>query len=348
MSWMNWAVPLATGLLGANASKKGTETTQQEKMDPRMDRYVYGPDGNSGLLNSAFGLMQDQMKTGGLNDMQRQGMDMQRQFLMSPQYQQGYGNMMGLGQGLMGGGIAGNPFTGGQRTTMGQANPFQYQNLSNAQLPDYSGAKPQMVQPAAAQAPTPTQPGQSGSGNGQINFGGGGGSDLGGQGISNEGIQAALTAMSLSENPAIRALFPTIAALLGVGGRLGADAQINGLSAAGDKLGNVGSPTDPGPGGLLGMGTISDADGNVRSITTPGMIDAADQATFGPTVNKALFGPGGALGGLGGTTRGGNTYGSGGTGTAQGISGRANAGVSGGFSGGGGLGMKSGGGLGLR
>jgi hypothetical protein len=312
MSWMEWAVPLATGLLGANESKKGTETTQQQKMDPRMDRYVYGPDGNSGLLGSAFGLMQNQMGAGGLNDMQRQGMDMQGQFLMSPQYQEGYGNMMGLGQGLMGAGVAGNPFTGGQRTTKGQTNPFQYKNLSNAQLPDYASAKPQMVQPAAAPTPTPTptQPGQGGSGNGQINFGGGGGSSApGGQGISNAGIDAALKAMALSENPAIRALFPTIAALLGVGGRLGADAQINGLSAAGDKLGNVGSPTNPGPGGLLGMGTISDADGNVRSISTPGMIAAADQAVFGN----------GNTGSSGGTTSStGGSYGGGRSGTNAG------------------------------
>jgi len=145
--WGNLAVTVGAGLLGRESSKSGTQTTQQQKMDPRMDAYVYGPDGQSGLLGSAFGLAQKQLETGGLNDMQRQGMDMQRQFLMSPQYQQGYGNMMGLGQNLMGGGIAGNPFTGGQRTTMGQANPFQYQNLSNAQLPDYSSAKPQMVTP---------------------------------------------------------------------------------------------------------------------------------------------------------------------------------------------------------
>jgi hypothetical protein len=120
-----------------------------------------------------------------------------------------------------------------------------------------------------------------GSGNGQVNFGGSGNSDPGGQGISSDSIQASLDAMALSENPVISALFPAVAAALGVAGRMGADKQIDGLSAAGDKLGNVGSPTNPGPGGLPGMGTISDADGNVRSISTPSMISAADKAMFG-------------------------------------------------------------------
>lgn len=118
MSFLSYAIPLAAGLAGASSSSKGTTTTQQNSMDPRMDKYVYGSDGNSGLLGSAFGLMQEQLKTGGLNDMQRQGMEMQRQFLMSPQYQQGYTGMMDVGRSLMGAGIAGNPFMGGGRTQM--------------------------------------------------------------------------------------------------------------------------------------------------------------------------------------------------------------------------------------
>jgi hypothetical protein len=330
MSWMSWAVPLATGLLGANASKKGTETTQQEKMDPRMDRFVYGPDGQSGLLGSAFGLAQQQMATGGLNDMQRGGMEMQRQFLTSPQYHQGYNNMMGVGQSLMGSGVAGNPFTGGERTSFAgfqQPTPFAYTTqgvptgMVNAvtqpmQQQDFSNLSPKLTQPATAQAPAPNQHGLGRSGNGQVNFGGGGGGDPGGQGISNEGIQAALNAMALSENPAIRALFPTIAALLGVGGRMGADAQINGLSAAGDKLGNVGSFTNPGPGGLLGMGTISDADGNVRSISTDAGEEAAMKSIFGTTSGRtnrdgSAVGSANGFGGVSGNSYGGSFRGGG-------------------------------------
>ena len=295
--WGNLAVTVGAGLLGRESSKSGTQTTQQQKMDPRMDAYVYGPDGQSGLLGSAFGLAQKQLETGGLNDMQRQGMDMQRQFLMSPQYQQGYGSMMGLGQNLMGAGIAGNPFTGGQRTTMGQANPFQYQNLSNAQLPDYSSAKPQMVQPATTQAQTG---GVSLGGNGSGSGGGisGSGSSAG---ISEAGIDAALKAMALSENPAVRALFPTWAALLGLAGKAGADAGIGRISGDFASMNSIGTPTNPGEGGLLGMGTYADADGRISSISTPGMVDAADQATFGNyNPNSFRGGSGSGAGGFGG------------------------------------------------
>jgi hypothetical protein len=50
------------------------------------------------------------MATGGLNDLQRQGIDMQKNYLLNPAYAQGYTNMMNVGQGLLGGGVAGNPF----------------------------------------------------------------------------------------------------------------------------------------------------------------------------------------------------------------------------------------------
>jgi hypothetical protein len=267
MSWMNWAVPLATGLLGVNASKKGTETTQQEKMDPRMDRYVYGSDGNSGLLGSAFGLMQNQMATGGLNDMQRQGMDMQRQFLMSPQYQQGYGNMMGLGQGLMSAGIAGNPFTGGQRTTMGQANPFQYQNLSNAQLPDYSSASPQMVQPAAAEAP------QTG---GLLNMGGNGSGSSGGVN-TNPGTTIGTGNMTDAIDAAAKAQFnkyialgitPAVAAAM-VQKAMGTTGVLGAVNEAADPLGALNAvqgwtDTDPSYNPWSGGGGGTHSDGSAK------------------------------------------------------------------------------------
>ena len=58
MDWLDAAVTLGSGLLGASSSKKGTTTTSERKLDPRMDRYVYGADGQSGLLGSAFDLTQ--------------------------------------------------------------------------------------------------------------------------------------------------------------------------------------------------------------------------------------------------------------------------------------------------
>jgi hypothetical protein len=116
---------LVGGLLGGGGGGESS-ATQQMKMDPRMDRFVYGDSGKGGLLGSAFELAQNQMKTGGLNPLQMGGMEMQRQFLMSPQYQQGYGNMMGLGQNLMGAGVAGNPFTSGQAPKFGGMPNFGY------------------------------------------------------------------------------------------------------------------------------------------------------------------------------------------------------------------------------
>jgi hypothetical protein len=265
--WGKVAVTVGAGLLGRESSKSGTQTTQQEKMDPRMDRYVYGPDGQSGLLGSAFGLAQKQLETGGLNDMQRQGMDMQRQFLMSPQYQQGYGNMMGLGQNLMGAGIAGNPFTGGQRTTMGQANPFQYQNLSNAQLPDYSSAKPQMVQPATTQAPQTG--GLLGMGGNRSGSGGGVNTSPGmtiGTGNMTDAIDAAAKAqfnkyIALGLTPAVAAAL--VQKAMGTTGVLGA------VNEAADPLGALNAvqgwtDTDPSYNPWSGGGGGTHSDGSAK------------------------------------------------------------------------------------
>lgn len=128
---------LAGGLLGAGGG--GEKQTAERKMDPRLDRYVYGPDNESGLLGGAFGLLQQQAAQGGLNDLQRQGLEMQRQFLMSPEYSQGYNQMRSLGQGLLGAGVAGNPFTGGG-TVKPQAGGFSYSGLMDAKLPEATKA----------------------------------------------------------------------------------------------------------------------------------------------------------------------------------------------------------------
>lgn len=154
MSLLGAGLALAGGLLGSK-SGSGTQTAEK-KMDPRLDRYVYGEDGQGGLMGTAYGLMQDQLKTGGLNDLQRQGLEMQRQYLMSPQYSQGYTNMANLGQSLMGGGVAGNPFTGGgvagnpfaaSSGSGASQGGFQYQGLTNAQLPTYNLQAPLRATP---------------------------------------------------------------------------------------------------------------------------------------------------------------------------------------------------------
>jgi hypothetical protein len=107
---LKYGLPIAGAVLGGTSGGKDTTATTTKDMDPRLANYVYGPDGTGGLLGSATKLFSDQMATGGLNDLQRQGIDMQKNYLTNPAYAQGYTNMMNVGQGLLGGGVAGNPF----------------------------------------------------------------------------------------------------------------------------------------------------------------------------------------------------------------------------------------------
>lgn len=155
LDWLQIAAPLFGGLLGGSSASKGETATAERKMDPRMDRLVYGSDGQSGLLGGAFNLLQNQQAQGGLNDLQRQGMDMQRQFLMSPEYGQSYNQMRNMGQSLMGAGVAGNPFTGGaqiQAPASQNLGGFQYSGLGNAQLPNYAN-RPALSLPETSMRP---------------------------------------------------------------------------------------------------------------------------------------------------------------------------------------------------
>jgi len=133
------------GLLGAGLGLLGglmggdNEQTQTRQLDPRLSNYVFGSDDKSGLLGDASRLYGQQMATGGLNDIQRQGLGMQQQYLMSPQYQQGNQSLYNLGMNLMGGGIAGNPF-------------MQRGGMSPMGMP--MGGRPQMTQPQAMQQPS--------------------------------------------------------------------------------------------------------------------------------------------------------------------------------------------------
>lgn len=278
MFGLDWlTAPVIGAGIGALAggSSGGGGATQSTTLDPRMANFVYGADGKSGLLGDAQSIYSQQMKNGGLNNMQRQGMDMQYQYLTSPQYMQGAQSLYDTGAGLLSGGVAGNPFNRQQQRPQqgGQRPGFQF-SPTQANIPTY--APQQQAQPAA---PTAQQPGGllggAGSGNKSQGGSGGGMSNDGGQGISSDTTKAALTAMSLSDNPAIRALFPSIAALLGVGGYAMAGQQADAMGEAGNKL------ADSQPLASLGIGTVSDKDGNVRTYSSPSTIAAADAATFG-------------------------------------------------------------------
>lgn len=155
------------GLLGGGGSD--SERTSN-KIDDRLAPYVYGKDGKGGLLADVNSLYRQQAAQGGLNGLQRAGLESQRQALASPQYTQGYEAMRSLGLGLMGGGVAQNPFTSGgmsggtqgadpgvvRPTTGTQYTPFTYspnEALGGALNPVQSVAQYQAANPAPA-APT--------------------------------------------------------------------------------------------------------------------------------------------------------------------------------------------------
>lgn len=105
------AGPVIGGLMGGQES--GQQQTQKQELDPRMQALLYGSEGNPGLLGDTDNLRRQQLAQGGLNNMQHQGLEMQRQTLMSPQYTQGFGQMQAMGSQLMNAGVAGNPFGNG-------------------------------------------------------------------------------------------------------------------------------------------------------------------------------------------------------------------------------------------
>jgi hypothetical protein len=152
---------LAGGLLGSGSGDKAA--TSEQKLDPRLERYVYGPDGESGLLGAMYQLAQEQASQGGLNDLQRQGMEMQRQYLMSPEYSQGMNQLRSMGLGLLGSGVAANPFTGGG-VTQPAAGGFGYKGLTDAKLPDYTKSAPKLTEKPKAAAQPPDNLGLSSGG----------------------------------------------------------------------------------------------------------------------------------------------------------------------------------------
>ena len=98
------AAPLIGGLLGSGGNQ--SSGTVSKTTDPRIDPYIYGPDG---ILPAAADWY-SKNKTG-LNAQMLQGMD--NQWNQANASRQGFNQMQNLGMGLMGAGVAGNPFSGG-------------------------------------------------------------------------------------------------------------------------------------------------------------------------------------------------------------------------------------------
>jgi hypothetical protein len=123
------------GIIGAvaGASEGGKPNTQtnESKIDPRMAQYLYGT--GYGDTNSLLGAAQSLWKQNptGINPTMQQGMDMTKAALTDPAYSQGYQTMRNTGMGLLGQGVAANPFTSGQASTQGLLNidPNAAQNL---------------------------------------------------------------------------------------------------------------------------------------------------------------------------------------------------------------------------
>jgi len=141
-----------------SSSSHGSST--QNRIDPRMEQAIYGAGGI--MPNASAWYAQNQS---GLNDKMVTGMNNQWNQLGASK--QGFDQMQNLGMGLMGGGTAGNPFTGG-----GGIAP---QNLTYKPADMATGASPNspFTMPVAAPAPSMSAGAPSGGG------GGGGGGDAG-------------------------------------------------------------------------------------------------------------------------------------------------------------------------
>lgn len=109
---------------GALSSKKGASATQQAQIDPNLQPLLYGAEGTTGegLLNRGASLFNSQADQGGLNNYQRAGLEAQRQVLSNSGYTSGYEQQRQLGMGLLGGGVAANPFSTGQTQLMSANN----------------------------------------------------------------------------------------------------------------------------------------------------------------------------------------------------------------------------------
>lgn len=171
MPALSYLVPVGLSLLGGlmgseektvgktnptsqtTVSSGGSST--QHRLDPRMEQAIYGAGGI--MPNASAWYAQN---SSGLNPQMVQGLNNQWNQLGASA--QGFNQMQNLGMGLMGGGTAGNPFTGG-----GGIAP---QNLS------YTPAQqaPQTTSPFTMPAPTAPAPAMTGGG-----YGGGGGEGYG-------------------------------------------------------------------------------------------------------------------------------------------------------------------------
>lgn len=127
--WLSLGATVLGGLLGGSSgSSGGTTTTSTNAADPRFNQYLYG---TGGVLPSASNWYQN--NSTGLNEQSLAGLNRQYSVANDPNTAQGYTNMQSLGSALMGGAVAGNPFTDG-RMSLGSTSGLG-QNLGATQQP---------------------------------------------------------------------------------------------------------------------------------------------------------------------------------------------------------------------
>lgn len=149
------AGPVIGGLLGGSGSKQSS--TQTNQIDPRLADAIYGANGSVPAAQQWF----SQNKSG-MNGQMQQGLNNQAaQYAAS---KPGFDTMQNLGLGLMGGGVAGNPFSQGYsggtnfapqgRTNMAGTNQPTAQQTTQAYTPAVFDSAP-ITQPAAQTNSTP-------------------------------------------------------------------------------------------------------------------------------------------------------------------------------------------------
>jgi len=175
---------------------------------------------------------------------------------------------------------------------------------SGTYTPDVTGYQRPQIAPQQFVGTNVAAPTDTGSGG--IPMGSGGFSaPVGGQGINNSLVSGGLGMMAMAENPMMQGYSPLIAALMGIVGGQVVDGQIDGMSAAAAKAEAASALSN------LGIQTISDADGNIRTISTPESIAAADagmfsgESSYGNTTGENMSSGGNYSGGYDG----GLTYG---------------------------------------
>lgn len=139
MPWGAVASAVVGGVMGSGGSSSSQTTTNE--IDPRLAAYLYGEDGNGGLMSDMSKWYQ--ANRSGMNNQMAQGLNTQWGVYNDPGTMAGYQQMASLGSGLMGAPVMGNPFSDG-RASLGGGNSGGAMNLGLGSAP---AAQPQAAQP---------------------------------------------------------------------------------------------------------------------------------------------------------------------------------------------------------